>query len=274
MRQTAFLVVSLMLTVAAAAQQNRPTTAAPGRLVDVGANALHISCVGVATGAPTVVLEAGAGDYSNRWTAVQALLAPRVRSCAYDRAGLGWSGGTERETFAESNADLRALLTAAGVTPPYVLVGHSIGALLVRRYFSVHPETVVGMVLVGATYENGQLFNLGANRWLRIREQASPLGSDFRELSLARQANPTPLGDLPLIVPFGTRPSQNGAPDDVLRESAVFQEEYPQLSRNSRLVRDPASGHHIHVDNPPLVASAIEEVVTAAMKGTKLAGKP
>jgi len=46
------------------------------------------------------------------------------------------------------------------------------------------------------------------------------------------------------------------------------------VSRNSKLVRDPSSGHHIHVDNPTLVAKAIEEVVVATMKGTRLADTP
>jgi hypothetical protein len=43
-----------------------------------------------------------------------------------------------------------------------------------------------------------------------------------------------------------------------------------RLSRNSKFVRDPLSGHNIHVDNPTLAANAIEEVVTAAIRGTKL----
>jgi pimeloyl-ACP methyl ester carboxylesterase len=42
------------------------------------------------------------------------------------------------------------------------------------------------------------------------------------------------------------------------------------LSRNSKLVRDPSSGHNIQLDNPQLVARVIAEVVEAAVKGTKL----
>ena len=59
-----------------------------------------------------------------------------------------------------------------------------------------------------------------------------------------------------------------------MREKAAEMEEQPRISRNSKLVRDPASGHHIHVENPKLVAGAIEEVVTAATKGTKLPRTP
>ena len=65
---------------------------------------------------------------------MQDLLAPRVRSCAYDRAGLGRSGGTELESIAQNNEDLHALLAAADVRGPYVLVGHSMGAPGDRRH--------------------------------------------------------------------------------------------------------------------------------------------
>jgi pimeloyl-ACP methyl ester carboxylesterase len=65
---------------------------------------------------------------------------------------------------------------------------------------------------------------------------------------------------------------QISTPYDVAREKAAELEDQPRISKNSTLVRDPASGHHIHKDNPKLVATAIEEVVTAATKGTKLAG--
>jgi pimeloyl-ACP methyl ester carboxylesterase len=275
-----FLGLVLTIGLSGAALQNRPAGPPPGRLVDIGGRSLHIRCVGPPTGGPTVILEAGGGDYSNRWTAVQDLLAPRVRSCAYDRAGLGWSGGAE-QSMSRSNADLRALLTAARVAGPYVLVGHSIGALLVRRYaneplppprFGAPSDTVVGMVLAGPTHENTRLFFTADNQWKRVREQPDAMGAEFQELHAARQANPVPLGDRPLIVLVGTRPDPN-VPDDIAREKAAELEDQPRISRNSRLVRDASSGHHIHVDNPKLVADAIEEVVTAARSGTRLEAK-
>ena len=269
----AFLACSLAVAVGAmaSARQNRPKDPPPGRLVEVSGRLLHIRCVGPATKGPTVILEAGAGDYSNRWTAVQDLLAPRITSCAYDRAGFGWSKGNQNESMSQDNADLHALL--AGVAGPYVLVGHSMGALLVRRYANHYPDAVVGMVLVGPTHENTRLFFTRDNQWKRVREQGGSMGDDFQALHLARQANPTPLGDRPLIVVVGTRPDPKvSTPEEIAREKAAEMEEQPRISRNSKLARDPASGHHVHVDNPKLVADAIEEVVTAAKNGAKLTG--
>ena len=62
----------------------------PGQQVDVGGYRLHINCTG--EGSPTVVIEAGLGDWSTTWGAtVQPEVAKTTRVCTYDRAGMGWS---------------------------------------------------------------------------------------------------------------------------------------------------------------------------------------
>jgi pimeloyl-ACP methyl ester carboxylesterase len=40
------------------------------------------------------------------------------------------------------------MLMAAGVKPPYILVGHSFGGLVMRRFASLYPKDVLGVVLV------------------------------------------------------------------------------------------------------------------------------
>jgi pimeloyl-ACP methyl ester carboxylesterase len=300
MRRTTFLIsaVALAATLVGLAQQNRPTQAPPGRLVNVGGHSLHIRCLGPATGGPTVILEAGAGDYSNRWTAVQDLLAPRVQSCAYDRAGLGWSDpGPTPPTLQQAVFELHALLEQAEVPGPFVLVGHSLGGLVARLYADRYGAAVIGMVLVDALHENSVQFNLGMNQWVRIRELSKGrvvpearltetptrvtadddyLAEELQQIYLARQSNPTPLGDRPLIVVHaGKRERPPGTSDEFWKNLEQEKDDQgtdlARLSRNSKFVRDPLSGHNIHVENPMVVASAIEEVVTAGMKGTKLA---
>lgn len=78
-------------TTELAIAQSPPSTPAPGRLVDIGGHKLHIHCVGPSDSRPTVILEAGGGGFSTSWSLVQDLLSARVRTCAYDRAGSGWS---------------------------------------------------------------------------------------------------------------------------------------------------------------------------------------
>jgi pimeloyl-ACP methyl ester carboxylesterase len=122
--------------------------ASPGERVDIGdGRHLDLRCSG--DGKPTVVLEAGFGADSMAWARVQPLLAGHVRTCAYDRAGYGFSdaGPLPRDIDAEA-ADLHALVHAAHLATPVVLVGHSIGNNIVRRYDQLHPEDVAALVLV------------------------------------------------------------------------------------------------------------------------------
>jgi pimeloyl-ACP methyl ester carboxylesterase len=136
---------------ALATQADRRNFPPPGKLVDVGGHRLHIQCAGA--GRPTVVLETGARAMSALWGHVQPQVAVRTRVCSYDRAGLGWSEpGPEPRDGLHIVSELRSLLGNAGETPPYVLVGHSFGGLLVRVYTDQYPEDVVGLLLLDSSH--------------------------------------------------------------------------------------------------------------------------
>jgi pimeloyl-ACP methyl ester carboxylesterase len=120
---------------------------APGQLVDVGGYRLHINCVG--TGSPTVVIDAGWGDWSGGWSRVQPEAAKTTRVCTYDRAGMGYSEAGPLPRTAEHFAkELHVLLQQAGVPGPYVLVGHSMGGAPVRVFAHTYAAEVAGVVLI------------------------------------------------------------------------------------------------------------------------------
>ncbi len=120
----------------------------PGQMVDVGGYRLHIHCEG--TGRPTVVIEAGSGDWSASWSnQVQPEAAKSTRVCSYDRAGMGWSEAGPLPRTAEHFAqELHTLLQDADIPGPYVLVGHSAGGLTVRMFAHDYPADVAGVVLI------------------------------------------------------------------------------------------------------------------------------
>ncbi|MES2306569.1 MAG: alpha/beta hydrolase [Gemmatimonadota bacterium] len=124
----------------------------PGRMIDVGGYRLHLVCEG--TGSPTVVMDAGLGDSWLAWGSIQPVIARSTRVCSYDRAGLGYSdaGPTPRGS-AQIVRELHALLTAAQLSPPYVLVGHSFGGLNVRLFTYTYPSEVAALVLVDPSHE-------------------------------------------------------------------------------------------------------------------------
>ena len=130
--------------------------AEPGERVEIaGARHLNLRCEGANADAPTVILESGSNADSATWFRVQPLLAARTRVCAYDRAGYGFSDeGPKPRSLDADVADLRALIRAARLRTPVVLVGHSLGSNIVRRYAVLHPEDVAGLVLVDPPEQN------------------------------------------------------------------------------------------------------------------------
>ena len=147
---------SLLLVEAAVAADGQPKPspdaslevyANPGKFVDIGGRRLNMRCSG--NGTPTVMLEAGATADSMAWYKVQQPLAKFVTVCAYDRAGLGFSdeGPMPRNLDAEAD-DLHALIVAAQINTPLVLVGHSRGSNIARRYADKHAGDLAALVLL------------------------------------------------------------------------------------------------------------------------------
>jgi pimeloyl-ACP methyl ester carboxylesterase len=121
----------------------------PGRLVDIGGHRLHIQCDGPEGASPTVILEAGGNAFSAAWGLIQPEVANLTRVCSYDRAGLGWSDSGPSPRIAETAAEeLHELLLNAREKGPFVLVGHSYGGVVIRKYFDLYPDDVAGLAFV------------------------------------------------------------------------------------------------------------------------------
>jgi len=167
------LILTLVtLTAGAIAKSNLAKQyPAPGQLVDVGGYKMHINCTG--QGSPTVILAAGMGDFSLTWAKVQPEIAKYTRVCSYDRAGLGWSEPSRGPRTANTMVkELHTLLVNANVEGPYVLVGHSMGGVLMRVYANNYPKEVNGMVLVDSAHE-GQMNLLPESMLKAIEDMAS-----------------------------------------------------------------------------------------------------
>jgi pimeloyl-ACP methyl ester carboxylesterase len=124
-----------------------------GTMVDIGERKLHLVCEGPKAAKPTVLFEAGAFGFSADWGVVQErATALGLRTCSYDRAGLGLSDpGPEPRDSAAIVSDLEKLLAAAHEDGPYILVGHSMAGLHLRLFATRNPAKVAGLVLVDAT---------------------------------------------------------------------------------------------------------------------------
>lgn len=125
----------------------------PHRLVDIGGRKLNLFCSG--SGSPTVVFESPSGTGGWAWWEVQPKVAARTRACVYDRAGFGFSDPSPRAADAnDAVEDLHALLAAAAIAPPYLLVGNSFGGAAAQLFAWRHPDEVDGLVLVEPMHED------------------------------------------------------------------------------------------------------------------------
>ena len=197
-----------------------------GRSLDIGGRTLNIYCSG--TGQPTVIFASGAPwpllDDPRRmfekgeprpgysWVSIQRELAKTTTACWYDRAGSGWSDlGPYPRDSASNSRDLHALLRAAGVSPPYVLVAESSAALDAHVYAGLWPEDVAGLVFVNGVHPD-LLVRMGAGvrRTARfpafVGQSQDEMAQVFNQVGLYRLG--LPAGPPPAPLPEGMTASE------------------------------------------------------------------
>jgi pimeloyl-ACP methyl ester carboxylesterase len=148
-----------------------------GQSFDVGGRSMNIACLG--TGSPTVLLESDLAVAGYSWLRAQREIGRFAHVCWYDRAGYGWSDPGPFPNHSDSVArDLHNLLTAAHITPPYLLVGHGIGGFHVRVFNGLYPDEIRGMILVDPLNEDTtiQVHNHDENLRPAVIEFAKVLG--------------------------------------------------------------------------------------------------
>ena len=223
-------------------------------------------------------------------TAVFEAVAKFTRVCAYDRPGtildashLSRSDKVPMPRTADAVVDeLHALLEAASLEPPYVLVAHSLGGLFARLYAAIYPGEVAGLVLVDSWYE-GLPAVLGPEQWsayVALSDPPPPGLETYRNLeqidftdasvSMAEAATRRPLRDIPLFVlsrgkPVALPPNVPASFSPAAFEAAwrEGQNQLVALVPEARHVIATESDHYIQIEQPDLVIDAVRQVVGA-----------
>lgn len=200
----------------------------PGQMVDMGGYKLHLYCQGQAGSKPTVVIDAGQSEGVLSWMLVTPELVSDLRVCSFDRAGMGWSdAGPKSPSVADRNQELHTLLQKAGIPPPYVMVGHSMGGAYAFAYMHRYPDETAGLVLV----DSGN--NSGTGRfdeWVQTQTLSEGENNAYRNLTAqVKQMMPlVPILQIPESIKAGL------APFGVMRLVYLFNdpsEKYPPASK-------------------------------------------
>jgi pimeloyl-ACP methyl ester carboxylesterase len=307
------IVVKLALIALACSPATTARAESFAKRVDIGGGRLmYIECQG--SGSPTVLLISGTDAASDLWHAADQKgptvyddIQKTTRVCAYDRPGaphldqtLSRSDPVPQPTSPQNGVDdLVALLKAADVPGPYVLVAHSFGGTIARVFAGEHPDEVKGIVFVDAfTPElRAQMTPAEWETWKRASTRPAETLAAYPDLerqnfdeTLDQTAAAAALRPMPVVVltasdkyadvvpkliqagelPPDTPPDLGAVLD---RANPAAQNELAALVPGAVHITDTHSGHNIMIDNAPVVIQAIRMVVDAVRAGqTSLKG--
>ncbi len=254
---------------------------------------MYLECRG--TGAQVVVFISGAGAAADNWSysgsatdeadpaepsasAVLPATAGFATACAYDRPGTQQVDGAPsrstvvpQPTTAQDDAtDLHALLAAAEIAPPYVLVAHSWGGFVGTVFARTHPDDVSGLVLLdpGSQYLRDALPVEVWARWLQDIAAAGgqrPDGEtpDYPASIAALEASAAPFPDIPVVVMSADQPFDYLGRGDARTYWPNWLDAATLLSDSlgATHITETNSGHFVGIENPTLVVDHICEMV-------------
>lgn len=228
----------------------------------------------VGHGEPTIVLQSGLGDGRDPWIPVLGQLREHYSVFAYDRPGYGESTATPPTPRSPCGiaSELHELLKSAGVKPPYVLVGHSIGGLYQYAFSRMYPDEVAGIVLIDATHpmhlrrmqvEVPVMANMLDSMSRRVFRGMMQVEFNMQQECVdALLQKPRP--DVPVRVLTRTVYSPVEAASGFESMVHGLEPNWLPLVGGKGLQPVPGAGHYIQRDKPDVVVAAIEAVTKEA----------
>ncbi len=245
-----------------------------GQFLDIGGYAIYSTYSG--EGIPAVVLDAGLGQSHSTWVRIQPALSEVTCVFSYDRAGVGRSdNGRLPRTSLNMVSELHRLIEKAGIRSPFILVGHSFGAINVQLYAKLFPSDVAGLVLIDPALEDhierfeavlsAEQFSQWKRELFDLRQEGTTMDDIVASMDQLKNAGPLP--DMPVMIisagQFGPLTASR-ADWPALELQNVLHQGHVQLARRLskvQLLVVVDSFHYIHEQQPELVLEAITTMV-------------
>ncbi|WP_018478898.1 alpha/beta fold hydrolase [Pontibacter roseus] len=255
-------------------------TAQQTKMINVGDHSLEMIQAG--TGEYTVIFESGFGTSYKVWGNVASEVMQTNQVMLYSRAGTGNSEANPNlHTLEQAVKDLESLIEKSSLKAPFILVGHSYGAFIIRAYASKHPDRVKGLVFVDPAHEvmMQELKMVDSAKAVKdIEMQNSLVPAKFKQENDAinkifEKAQLPDFGKLPQVPAVVlTSVQKRTNPELFLHEQKgvevwrnLHNEFFSQFTSGAHVVTA-NSGHNIHREEPELVINAIKQVVQLATK--------
>ena len=243
--------------------------------VTVMGSKIHGSCVGTRPiGAPAAILAHGiGGDYTDL-TVLEAQLVERTMVCGYSRAGVGQSEEptVSPRPVADLVTEMRDVLIAADVPPPYFLVGFSAGGSLVMMYAQEHPDDVVGFVSINPAPPYMPWIEVARDVWTPEQHEAIEVSwyAGANDEGIDMRGTSTMLTDaLPEEMPYAVMFDEDcggdaSICDRLLEPLAETTELTAEVGAGGRFVWVKGAGHDIDLTQPERVREVLDEIWSEA----------
>lgn len=225
-------------------------------------------------GKPVIIFVSGLGEDQSGWQNIQDTISRSALTISYDRSGLGKSEySREKKDLHTMAMELKLLIHVHKISTPVILVGHSLGCQVIKKYASLYPENVRGIIFLDPGYDERKLrARLEDSVWQK-REQI--LKKYLPEFNAAQQAEAdhlntnceladqiTSLPNIPILLFTATRINPD-FPGSAM-ELRVKQETHLLWLRSlpwAKHIEVKDSRHYIQSETPAIVIGAINKMI-------------